>query len=101
MQNPNIFYIISSSSYTKIIIIQFIIISYILIYLLEKYFSFYFIDPVVSYTWTKAKDGNLPKGYFGYFPPNTHNSIQFCRVHDNVNVRYDMYYYVYPGYIEK
>merc|ERR1719350_743825 len=44
-----------------------------------------FQNPVVSYTWTKATDGNLPKEYFGYFPPNTHDSIQFCRVHDNVN----------------
>jgi len=51
---------------------------------LQKIFSC-FIDLVVSYTWTKAKDGNLPKDYFGYFPPNSYDSIQFCRVNDNAN----------------
>ena len=54
---------------------------------MQKLFSC-FIDLVVSYTWTKAKDGNLPKDYFGYFPPNSYDSIQFCRVNDNANVRF-------------
>ena len=59
---------------------------------LQKLFSC-FIDLVVSYTWTTAKDGNLPKDYFGYFPPNSYDSIQFCRVDDNTNVRYSMHFY--------
>ena len=59
---------------------------------LQKFFSC-FIDLVVSYTWTKAKDGNLPKDYFGYIPPNSYDSIQFCRVDDNTDVRYSMHFY--------